>query len=496
MCGIVGYVGHEAGVPLLVAGCAASSTGATTRPASPSSAPRACRWCAAAASWRSSRRSWPSERPRGRSASATPAGRPTAAPREANAHPHTAGCVAVVHNGIIENHLTLRAAAGGGAGASSRPRPTPRSFAHLIDRGAAGRARRPGRRACGARSRQVRGHLRARGASPTSYPSSSWRRRTPRRWCWAWARARTSWPPTCRPSSSTRARSIFLEEGDVVAHDRAATRSSPTSQGQAASSASRAPSPGTPRRRRRAATRTSCSRRSSSSRAPSPTRCAAACSLERDDAELDGIEIDPRGRCSASCCWPAARRTTPGWSASSSSRRPGAHPLRGRSGERVPLPRSGRRRPGDLVIAISQSGETADTLAAVREAKAQGRAGAGDLQRGRRGDPARRRTRPLHARRARDRRGLDEVLHRAAGGAGAARDAPRAGGAAPSSRRGGPAAGRGMAGATPSKMTEALERLGDVVEASWPREYRLCARLSVPRARGELSRSRSRARSS
>src|SRR3982750_513747 len=29
-------------------------------------------------------------------------------PSEANAHPHVAGKVAVVHNGIIENHLTLR----------------------------------------------------------------------------------------------------------------------------------------------------------------------------------------------------------------------------------------------------------------------------------------------------------------------------------------------------------------------------------------------------
>ena len=31
-------------------------------------------------------------------------------PSEENAHPHTAGPITVVHNGIIENHLALRAA--------------------------------------------------------------------------------------------------------------------------------------------------------------------------------------------------------------------------------------------------------------------------------------------------------------------------------------------------------------------------------------------------
>ena len=35
-------------------------------------------------------------------------------PSETNAHPHTAGRVAVVHNGIIENYRELRASARGG----------------------------------------------------------------------------------------------------------------------------------------------------------------------------------------------------------------------------------------------------------------------------------------------------------------------------------------------------------------------------------------------
>ena len=41
------------------------------------------------------------------------------------------------------------------------------------------------------------------------------------------------------------------------------------------------------------------------------------------------------------------------------------------------------------MVAVSQSGETADTLAALREGKRQRRARARDLQRARRGDRAR-----------------------------------------------------------------------------------------------------------
>jgi glutamine---fructose-6-phosphate transaminase (isomerizing) len=60
--------------------------------------------------------------------------------------------------------------------------------------------------------------------------------------------------------------------------------------------------------------------------------------------------------------------------------------------------------PGDLVIGISQSGETADTLAAMRLA----REGAGDHQHARLAGHARRRRGALHARRAGDRRRRDQ----------------------------------------------------------------------------------------
>ena len=48
------------------------------------------------------------------------------------------------------------------------------------------------------------------------------------------------------------------------------------------------------------------------------------------------------------------------------------HPVRGRAGARVPLPRPDPRPSDTLVVAISQSGETADTLMAIRHAREQG----------------------------------------------------------------------------------------------------------------------------
>ena len=64
-----------------------------------------------------------------------------------------------------------------------------------------------------------------------------------------------------------------------------------------------------------------------------------------------------------------------------------------------------------LVLAITQSGETADTLASLRETRAARAQGAGDLQRGRQHDRARSGRRHLSARGAGDRRGVHEGVH-------------------------------------------------------------------------------------
>ena len=74
----------------------------------------------------------------------------------------------------------------------------------------------------------------------------------------------------------------------------------------------------------------------------------------------------------------------------------------------------------ELAIVITQSGETADTLAALRESQAQGREQHRHLQRRRQHGDARGRRHRLHARRAGDRRRLDQGVHLAARRAAAA----------------------------------------------------------------------------
>src|SRR6266481_7527654 len=60
-------------------------------------------------------------------------------PSEVNAHPHTSGAVTVVHNGIIENHLALRAELESVGRLFSSETDT-EIFAHLIDRALSGGA--------------------------------------------------------------------------------------------------------------------------------------------------------------------------------------------------------------------------------------------------------------------------------------------------------------------------------------------------------------------
>ena len=93
-----------------------------------------------------------------------------------------------------------------------------------------------------------------------------------------------------------------------------------------------------------------------------------------------------------------------------------------------------------LCIVISQSGETADTLAAMREAQRRGRARAGHRERGGLDDRARVGRRHLHPRGAGDRRRVDEGVQQPGDGARAlraqARAAARAHGARGEAHRG------------------------------------------------------------
>ncbi len=74
-------------------------------------------------------------------------------PSDENSHPHKVGPISVIHNGIIENHLALRAElAASGAKFSSET--DTEIFAHLVEHAARDGRREPHhRRAARARSR-------------------------------------------------------------------------------------------------------------------------------------------------------------------------------------------------------------------------------------------------------------------------------------------------------------------------------------------------------
>ena len=81
--------------------------------------------------------------------------------------------------------------------------------------------------------------------------------------------------------------------------------------------------------------------------------------------------------------------------------------------------------PGNLAIFVSQSGETADTLASLRYARAHKQHVLSDRQRADLEHRARKRHRDADARRTGDRRRLDQGVHLPAGGAGRAGDRRR-----------------------------------------------------------------------
>ena len=159
----------------------------------------------------------------------------------------------------------------------------------------------------------------------------------------------------------------------------------------------------------------------------------------------------------------------------------------GRDGYRlgVPLSRSGRRSDDDLVIGITQSGETADTLAAMRLGSRARRQRARDHQRdGQPGHPGRR-LRPLHPRRDRDRGRGDEDVREPGRGDVHARALARAGArnAAPGADR---RADRRAEGA-PAPDQETIDRRRRAGEGDRA-QPRAAALLPLPRPQHRASR--------
>ena len=111
MCGIIGYVGERAADAVHPEqGCGGSSTAATTRPASRPSSTATSRCVAPSASSTTSRTLLREQPLTGTLGIGHTRWATHGRPSEQNAHPHRAGKVVVIHNGIIENYLELRGA--------------------------------------------------------------------------------------------------------------------------------------------------------------------------------------------------------------------------------------------------------------------------------------------------------------------------------------------------------------------------------------------------
>jgi glucosamine--fructose-6-phosphate aminotransferase (isomerizing) len=365
MCGIVGYVGGRQATPILINGLRKleyrgyDSAGVSVWNEGQSRVVR-CRGKLSALEDKLTREPAPGPTGIGHTRWAT-----HGKPSDENAHPHKVGAISVVHNGIIENHLALRQELMA-AGAKFTSETDTEIFAHLVDRAMAGGApdlttavRQAIGKVHGAYAIVVLNDkdpstlVAAKNASPLvvglgdgeNYVASD----------------------VTAILSETR-RIIFVEEGEIVTVTR---------QGVTLSDFE-----GRPRHREPKVITWSAVQAEKGGfkhymlkeiheqpRSVSDTLVGRV-DLERDDAALDGVDIDVAKvkRIVFVACGTSYHASMVGeFLIEALARIPVEVELASEFRYRDPLVG-----PGDLVIAVSQSGETADTMAAVREAKAKG----------------------------------------------------------------------------------------------------------------------------
>ena len=286
-------------------------------------------------------------------------------PSEANAHPHKAGSVSVIHNGIIENYLSLRARLEA-AGRKFASETDTEIVAHLVDEALLAGAptlveglRRALRQVHGAYALVVisdkhPGELAAaKNASPLVL---------------GLGKGETFLASDVPAILEHTREVIFLDEGDVVA----------VTAGKAVITDVE----GKPRERQARTITWDAAQAEKGGyphfmlkeiheqpRAITDT-LRGRLLLEDHDADLEGFEVDPRGlrRVLLLACGTSYHAGLVGkFLIEGTSRIPCEVDLASEFRYRDPVVG-----PEDLVIAISQSGETADTLAAVKEARARG----------------------------------------------------------------------------------------------------------------------------
>ena len=368
MCGIIGYIGGRQATPILIGGLRKleyrgyDSAGISV--IDPAGDGRArvvrCRGKLSALEDKLVKEPAPGTIGMGHTRWATH-GRPS----DENSHPHRAGAVTVIHNGIIENHLALRAELAA-AGAHFSSETDTEIFAHLVDRALASGApdlTTAVRRSLG----KVRGSfafvvmsdkepgtlVAAKNSSPLvvglgdgeNYVASD----------------------VTAILSETR-RVIFVEEGEMVTVTRQGVQITDFD--------------GKPRVREPKTITWSAVQAEKGGfkhymlkeiheqpRAVADTLVGRV-DLEHDDVLFDGIELDAKAikRIIFIACGTSYHASLIGeFLVESLARIPVEVDLASEFRYRDPI-----LGPGDLVVAVSQSGETLDTMEAIREAKKKG----------------------------------------------------------------------------------------------------------------------------
>ena len=286
-------------------------------------------------------------------------------PSETNAHPHTSGVVTVVHNGIIENHLALRAELEG-AGRRFSSETDTEIFAHLIDQALSdgavtltGAVRAALRRVEGTyalvaiSSDDPESIVAAKNASPLVIGLGSGE----------------MFLASDVPALLEHTREvIYLEDGDVaeLRRDRVVVTDA---AGVAVRRARRTIAWNAAQAEKAGYAHFMLKEIFEQPQAVTDT-LRGRLSAETGDAVLDGIELPVSSftRVVLLACGTSYHAALVGkFLIEAAARLPCEVDLASEFRYRDPVVG-----PGDLVVAISQSGETADTLAAVKEAKGRG----------------------------------------------------------------------------------------------------------------------------
>jgi glucosamine--fructose-6-phosphate aminotransferase (isomerizing) len=365
MCGIIGYVGSRQATPILIGGLRKleyrgyDSAGVSVIEEGAARIVR-CRGKLGALEQKLQKEPAPGTIGMGHTRWATH-GRPS----DENSHPHKAGPISVIHNGIIENHLALRAELSA-AGAKFSSETDTEIFAHLVERALIDGA--PDLTTAVRKSlAKVRGSyafvvmsdkepgtlVAAKNSSPLvvglgdgeNYVASD----------------------VTAILSETR-RVIFVEEGEMVTVTRAGVSITDFD--------------GVPHKREPKTITWSAVQAEKGGykhymlkeiheqpRAVADTLVGRV-DLENDDATLDGVKLDVENikRIIFIACGTSYHASLVGeFMVESLARIPVEVDLASEFRYRDPI-----LGPGDLVIAVSQSGETLDTMEAIREAKKKG----------------------------------------------------------------------------------------------------------------------------